>query len=184
MSTTATPLPPECDKVILTAEQISLKVGELGQRISEDLHGREAVLVTVLRGGLFFLADLCRKIDLPDVRIDFMAVSQYSPGSGGAVRVTKDLTDDIAGADVILVEDVVDTGLTVNYVHSLLTSRGPASLRICTLLDKPVRRIADVPIDYTGFELPDHFVVGYGLDLRGRYRGLPYIASLRDEMVM
>lgn len=136
----------------------------------------------MLKGGLFFLADLCRAIDLP-IQIDFMAVSPYSVGAGGTVRVTKDLADDIGGVNVLLVEDVVDTGLTVNYVLSLLRAHGPARLEVCTLLDKAHRRIADVPIAYRGFTLPDNFVIGYGLDLDGRYRNLPYVASLRDEAV-
>jgi hypoxanthine phosphoribosyltransferase len=116
--------------------------------------------------------------------MDFMAVSPYSAGIGGVVRVTKDLSDDIGGASVLLVEDVVDTGLTVNYVLSLLRAHNPARLDVCTLLDKPTRRIAEVPISYRGFTMPDRFLVGYGLDLNGRYRNLPSIASLRDEAVL
>jgi len=137
----------------------------------------------VLKGGLFFLSDLCRAIDLP-LTIDFMAVSPYTPGVGGAVRVTKDLSDDIEGASVLLVEDVVDTGLTVNYVYSLLKARGAKRVEICSLLDKPARRIEPVPIAYCGFEMPDRFLVGYGLDLNGRYRNLRSIVALRDEMVL
>lgn len=161
---------------------IRKRVIELGEQITSDYSGEEIRLVTVLKGGLFFLADLCRAIDLP-VQIDFMAVSPYSAGAGGTVRVTKDLADDIGGVNVLLVEDVVDTGLTVNYVLSLLRAHGPARLEVCTLLDKAHRRIADVPIAYRGFTLPDNFVIGYGLDLDGRYRNLPYVASLRDEAV-
>lgn len=138
--------------------------------------------MTVLRGGLFFLADLCRAIPL-SVTTDFLAVAPYVPGRGGSVRVTKDLDDDIGGGVVVLVEDVVDTGLTVNYVLSLLRERRPRVLEVCTLLDKPTRRIADVPIDYTGFTMSDHFLVGYGLDLAGRYRNLPFIAELTEEAV-
>jgi hypoxanthine phosphoribosyltransferase len=161
---------------------IRMRVIELGEQITSDYAGEEIRLVTVLKGGLFFLADLCRAIDLP-VQIDFMAVSPYSVGAGGTVRVTKDLADDIGGVNVLLIEDVVDTGLTVNYVLSLLRAHGPARLEVCTLLDKAHRRIADVPIAYRGFTLPDNFVIGYGLDLDGRYRNLPYVASLRDEVV-
>jgi hypoxanthine phosphoribosyltransferase len=115
--------------------------------------------------------------------MDFMAVSPYAPGQGGVVRVTKDLDDDITAARVILVEDIIDTGLTVNYVLSLLRAREPASLEVCALLDKPARRIADVPIAYRGFFIPDQFVVGYGLDLNGRYRNLPFIATLQEEVL-
>lgn len=176
-------LPSACDRVLLGEEQIAEKVTELGSRLSTDFAGEDLRLVTVLKGGLFFLADLARAVDLP-LSIDFLAVSPYAAGQGGVVRVTKDLSDDIEGASVVLVEDVVDTGLTVNYVLSLLRAHHPARLEICTLLDKPARRIADVPIAYTGFEMGDRFLVGYGLDLRGRYRNLPFIASLRDEAVM
>lgn len=177
------PLPPECDRVVVSADEIAERVAELGAQITADHDGREVRLVTVLRGGLLFLADLSRSIDAP-VTMDFMAVSPFVPGQGGVVRVTKDLTDDIGGADVVLVEDMVDTGLTVNYVISLLKAHRPRSLEVCALFDKPARRIADVPIAYRGFELPDRFVVGYGLDLAGRYRNLPYLASLRDESVL
>ena len=131
-------------------------------------------------GGVFFLADLVRAIDLA-LHVDFMAVSPYTPGVGGVVRVTKDLDEDIAGKSVVLVEDVIDTGLTLNYVLKLLKARNPATLEVCALLDKDVRRIADVNVSYLGFKIPDHFVIGYGLDLRGRYRNLPYVATLREE---
>jgi hypoxanthine phosphoribosyltransferase len=176
------PLPSVCDRIMVDEAAIRMRVIELGEQITCDYSGEEIRLVTVLKGGLFFLADLCRAIDLP-VQIDFMAVTPYSVGAGGTVRVTKDLADDIGGANVVLVEDVVDTGLTVNYVLSLLRAHGPARLEVCTLLDKAHRRIADVPIAYRGFTLPDNFVIGYGLDLDGRYRNLPYVASLRDEVV-
>jgi hypoxanthine phosphoribosyltransferase len=176
------PLPEVCDRVIVEESAIRTRVLELGHQITDDYAGEDVRLITVLRGGLFFLADLCRAIDLP-VQVDFMAVSPYAAGSGNTVRLTKDLADDIAGASVILVEDVVDTGLTVNYVLSLLKAHGPARLEVCALLDKAHRRIADVPIAYRGFALPDEFVIGYGLDLDGRYRNLPYVASLRDEVV-
>jgi hypoxanthine phosphoribosyltransferase len=176
-------LPTVCDRVLVDEAAIKSRVAELGSQITSDYAGEDLRLVTVLKGGLFFLADLCRAIDLP-IRIDFMAVSPYAVGVGGTVRVTKDLSDGIQGASVLLVEDIVDTGLTVNYVLSLLRAHGPARLDVCALLDKPARRIADIPITYRGFTLPDHFVVGYGLDLSGRYRNLPYVASLRDEAVL
>jgi hypoxanthine phosphoribosyltransferase len=174
--------PEVCDTVLLSEETIQARVTQLGADIAADYADSQIRLISVLRGGLFFLADLARAIDA-DLTIDFLAVSPYSPGRGGVVRVTKDLDDDIAGARVILVEDVVDTGLTVNYVLSLLRARAPGSLEVCSLLDKSARRIADVPIAYRGFSLPDRFVVGYGLDLEGRYRNLPFIATLHDEVV-
>lgn len=178
----ALPLPPECSRVALDSETLAQRVAELGEQVAARHPGETIHLVTVLRGGLFFLADLCRAIPA-DVTLDFLAVAPYAPGRGGAVRVTKDLDEDVAGSTVVLVEDVVDTGLTVNYVLSLLRAREPRSLEVCTLLDKPARRIADVPIDYTGFSMSDAFLVGYGLDLAGRYRNLPYIAELTEEAV-
>jgi hypoxanthine phosphoribosyltransferase len=174
------PLPEVCDAVLVSDEQIRQRVAELGDMLARDYAGRELRLVTVLRGGVVFLADLVRAIDLP-LHIDFMAVSPYRPGAGGVVRVTKDLDEDLAGASVVLVEDIIDTGLTVNYVLKLLKARGPASLDVCALLDKDVRRIADVPISYLGFKIPDRFVVGYGLDLNGRFRNLPYVATLSED---
>ncbi|NTW27817.1 MAG: hypoxanthine phosphoribosyltransferase [Coriobacteriia bacterium] len=176
-------MPDVCDQILLTEEAIKLRVAELGAVIQADFDTADLRLVTVLKGGLFFLSDLCRTIDT-GLTIDFMAVSPYVGGQGGIVRLTKDLTDDIAGASVILVEDVVDTGLTVNYVLSLLRAHNPARLEVCTLLDKPARRIADVPIRYTGFTMPDRFLVGYGLDLNARLRNLPFVASLHDHVVL
>lgn len=176
-------LPPECRQVVLAEGTIAHRVAELGTEITERCDGNPLHLVTVLRGGLFFLADLCRAIDA-DVTLDFLAIAPYTPGQGGVVRVTKDLDDDISGAHVLLVEDVVDTGLTVNYILKQLRSRNPASIEVCSLLDKPTRRIADVPIDYVGFSMSDRFLVGYGLDLGGRYRNLSYIAELEDSAVL
>jgi len=175
--------PDAADRVLLDAEALRARVAELGAQITEDYRGQDLRLVTVLKGGLYFLADLARSVELP-LTLDFMAVSPYAAGVGGVVRVTKDLSDDIAGASVLLVEDVVDTGLTVNYVLSLLRAHNPGRLDVCTLLDKPARRIAEVPISYRGFTMPDRFLVGYGLDLDGRYRNLPCVASLRDEAVL
>ena len=177
------PLPDECRRIALDEDRIAVRVAELGREITRRHRGKRLRLVTVLKGGLFFLADLARAIDA-DVTLDFLAVAQYVPGQGGAVRVTKDLEDDIAGGTVILVEDVVDTGLTVNYVLQFLRSRAPETIELCTLVDKPTRRIADVPIDYVGFSMSDRFLVGYGLDLGGRYRNLPYIAELNKEAVL
>jgi len=178
-----TTLPDVCDRVLITEAALQERVRELGSSIAADFDGEDLRLITVLKGGLFFLADLSRACAAP-VALDFLAVSQYTPGVGGTVRVTKDLSDDIGGACVVLVEDVVDTGLTVHYLLSLLRAHSPKRLEVCTLLDKPSRRIAEVPITYTGFSMPDRFLVGYGLDLSGRYRNLPYIASLRDEVVL
>lgn len=175
-------LPDVCERVLVTEDALNQRVLELGEQIVAGHQGERLILVTVLKGGLFFLADLCRAIDLP-LRIDFIAVTPYEYGTGGKVRVTKDLTEDVSDAHVILVEDVVDTGLTVNYVLSLIRAHQPSRLDVCALLDKEARRIADVPIAYRGFTLPDRFVIGYGLDLRGRYRNLPYVASVRDEVI-
>ena len=175
-------LPKACDRILLDEGAIARRVAELGAEVTRRHAGEDLRLVTVLRGGLFFLADLCRAVQ-SDAKLDFLAVASYLPGRGGAVRVTKDLDDSIEGASIVLVEDVVDTGLTVNYVISFLASHRPASLEVCALFDKPARRIAEVPIDYRGFEMPDRFLVGYGLDLNGAYRNLPFVASLRDEEV-
>lgn len=175
-------LPDVCERVLVDERSIAERVRELADALAGDHGDGEIRLVTVLKGGLFFLADLCRAMET-DVRLDFMSVSAYVPGGGSAVRVTKDLDDDITGSHVVLVEDVVDTGLTVNYVLSLLAGRKPASLKVCTLFDKPARRIADVPIAYRGFEMGSEFLVGYGLDLDGRFRNLPYVASLKEEAV-
>jgi len=175
--------PDACDRILLDSAALRARVAELGSAITRDYCGQDLRLITVLKGGLYFLADLARAIDLP-LAMDFLAVSPYFAGKGGVVRLTKDLSDDIEGASVLLVEDVVDTGLTVNYILSLLRAHNPARLDVCTLLDKPARRIADVPISYCGFTMPDRFLVGYGLDLNGRYRNLPSIASLRDEAVL
>jgi hypoxanthine phosphoribosyltransferase len=175
--------PDSCDRILLDAAALKARVAELGREIARDYGGTDLRLVTVLKGGLYFLADLAREIDLP-LTMDFIAVSPYAAGAGGVVRVTKDLSDDISDANVLLVEDVVDTGLTVNYVLTLLRAHNPATLEVCALLDKPARRIAEVPIAYRGFLMPDRFLVGYGLDLEGRYRNLPCIATLRDEAVL
>ena len=169
------------DRILLSTEEIAGRVRELGATIAEDYAGRDLVLVTVLKGGVIFLADLCRAVDLPH-SIDFMAVSSYGPGAAGSVRITKDLDDSIEGRDVLVVEDIIDTGFTLNYLLRVLRQRGPASLAVCTLLDKEVRRLVDLPIEYRGFSIPDRFVVGYGLDLEGEWRNLPYVATLHDEV--
>lgn len=169
-------------KKVVAEDDLKRRVVELGESIARDHAESDLRLVTILRGGLIFLSDLCRAIDLP-LQVDFMAVSSYSGGAPGTVRITKDLDDPIDGANVIVVEDIVDTGLTLNYILRNLRSRNPASLEVCTMLDKDVRRIVDLPIAYRGFEIPDRFVVGYGLDYRGLYRNLPYVAELTDEVL-
>lgn len=174
--------PSEVGGVIFTEDAIRARVREMGAAIGRDHDGREIVLVTVLRGGLFFLADLCRQVPL-QTRLDFMAISSYGPeahAEAGAVRITKDLDEQIEGAHVVVVEDIIDTGLTLNYLLRALRSRGPASLEVAVLLDRDQRRIADLPIAYRGFHMPDAFAVGYGLDLDGRYRNLPYVGVLSD----
>lgn len=169
------------DRILITEDEITGKVRELGEQISSDYAGRDLVLITVLKGGLIFLADLCRAIDITH-SMDFMSVSSYGPGVAGSVRITKDLDDSIEGRDVLMIEDIIDTGLTLNYLLRVLRARKPASLAVCTLLDKDVRRIVDLPIEYRGFAIPDRFVIGYGLDLEGVWRNLRYIATLRDEV--
>ena len=171
-------------EILLTEEQIQAKVAELGAQISTDLAGRKLTLVSVLKGSLPFMADLMRQITLP-LRIDLMEVSSYggtATESSGLVRIMKDLSASIADEDVLLVEDIIDTGLTLNYLVRYLRGKSPASLKICTLLDKPARRLVDIPVDYVGFEIPDQFVVGYGLDYGERYRNLRFVGVLRPEV--
>jgi hypoxanthine phosphoribosyltransferase len=163
---------------LITAARLRARVRALGRRITRDYAGRDLHLVTILRGGLFFLTDLARAIELP-LSLDCLAITSYARGGAGTVRITKDLDDSIRGRDVLIVEDIIDTGLTLAYIRRNLLVREPASLRICTLLDRPYRRIVDIRVDYVGFEIPDTFVVGYGLDWRGRYRNLPYVAALQ-----
>ncbi|MEP7158294.1 MAG: hypoxanthine phosphoribosyltransferase [Chloroflexota bacterium] len=170
--------------VLITEEQLRTKVRELGAMISADYADRAVTLVSVLKGSLPFMADLMRAIEIP-VQIDLMEVSSYggaSTESSGLVRILKDLSSPIAGKDVLIVEDIIDTGLTLNYLLRYLRGKSPASLRICALLDKPARRLVEIPIDYTGFTIPDEFVVGYGLDFGEYYRNLPFIGVLRREL--
>jgi len=175
--------PPEVGGVLFTEAAIRARVAKLGARIAADYREREVVLVTVLRGGLFFLADLCRAIDGP-ARLDFIAITPYQAAThAGAVRITKDLDEDIEGRHVLVVEDIIDTGMTLNYLLGVLRARGPASLEIAVLLDRDQRRIADLPIAYRGFHMPDTFVVGYGLDLGGHLRNLPYIGTLSPAVM-
>jgi hypoxanthine phosphoribosyltransferase len=173
----------DIEEILLTEEQISAKVAELGGRISNDYSGSELTLVSVLKGSLPFMADLMRRITVPH-RIDLMEVSSYgtSTESSGLVRILKDLSAPIEGRDVLLVEDIIDTGLTLNYLIRYLKGKNPRSIKICTLLDKPARRLVEIPLDYVGFEIPDAFVVGYGLDFGEVYRNLRFVGVLRPEM--
>ena len=167
-------------RILYSSEQIQSRVRLLAKEISEDYEGRRPLLVGVLRGVFCFAADLMRYMNLP-VEIDFMAISYYGSQPGGAVRITKDLDVNPEGRHIVLVEDIVDTGLTLGFVLAHLRSRRPASLAVCTLLDKRASRITDVTLTYVGFEVPDEFVVGYGLDFREEYRNLPFIALLTEE---
>ena len=171
-------------EILITEAQLREKVAELGTRLSADYAGRDIVLVSVLKGSLPFMADLMRAMSIP-VRIDLMEVSSYGGAvteTSGLVRILKDLSASIEGKDVLIVEDIIDTGLTLNYLLRYLRGKNPASLRICTLLYKPARRLVEIGIDYRGFEIPDRFVVGYGLDYGEMYRNLPHIAVLRPEV--
>ena len=171
------------DKVLVDEETLQSRVKELGQIVSAEYEASDLVLICVLKGGVAFLTDLMRHITVPH-EIDFLAISSYGTGqreSTGAVRLIMDLKADIAGRDVLIVEDIVDSGRTMDYLLRTLGARQPASLRICTLLSKPSRREIDVPLDYIGFEIPNEFVLGYGLDLDEKYRNLPYVAVLKQE---
>lgn len=173
----------DIERVLFTEAQIQDRVRELGEQISRDYAGKSPLLVSVLKGSLYFMGDLTRAISIP-VAMDFMAITSYGgeKAASGAVRMIKDLDVKITGRHVVLVEDIIDTGLTASYLVKNLSARDPASVRICTLLDKSARRIVhDLPIDYLGFEVPDIFVVGYGLDYRELYRNLPFIGVLKQE---
>jgi hypoxanthine phosphoribosyltransferase len=176
-------LHPDIAQVLLSEEQIRTRTHELGAQIAADYAGRELSLICVLKGGVVFLADLIRSISTP-LRIDFMATSSYGAAtqSSGVVRILKDLDMTIEGRNVLIVEDIIDTGHTLSYLVRILHERRPASLCICTLLSKPSRREIEMPIDYVGFDIPNEFVVGYGLDYNERYRNLPYIGVLKPEM--
>ncbi len=172
----------DVEEILLDSQTVATRVAELGAQLSADYAGRDPVLVSVLKGALVFLADLMRAMDLPS-SIDLMEVSSYAgTETSGQVRILKDLSKPIEGRDVIVVEDIIDTGLTLNYLLGYLADRQPASIKICCLLDKPARRLADIPIDYIGFTIPDRFVIGYGLDYEERYRNLPYIGVLKPSV--
>ena len=173
----------DVEKILFTEEELQKRVAELGAQITADYAGKNPVLASVLRGSYIFMADLTRQIKLP-LTVDFMAVSSYGSGttSSGQVEIRKDLSDSIEGRDLLIVEDILDSGNTLYYLRRILNARHPASIRICTLLDKPERRTKPIEADYKGFTIPDAFVVGYGLDYDERYRNLPYIGILKPEV--
>mgnify|MGYP002512547281 FL=1 len=169
--------------VLLSEEEVNKRISEIGEQISKDYAGKEVHLVCVLRGGSFFMCELSKRITIP-VSMDFMSVSSYGNDSksSGVVKIVKDLDDSLEGKHVIVVEDIIDSGRTLSCLLEMLMERKPASLKLCTLLDKPDRRVVEVPIDYTGFSVPDEFIVGYGLDYAQKYRNLPYIGVVElDE---
>ncbi|MFY9726591.1 MAG: hypoxanthine phosphoribosyltransferase [Bryobacteraceae bacterium] len=175
-------LPPGIERVLFTEEEIGRGIAELAARISRDYEGKTLKLVGVLKGSVFFLTALARSLEVP-VKIDFLGISSFSNRSGapGVVRIAKDLDDSIEGEDVLLVEDIVDTGFTLRYLLQNLAGRAPNSLAVCTFLDRTSRRIVQVPVDYRCFEIPDRFVVGFGLDSQQLYRNLGYVAVLKHE---
>ncbi len=169
-------------RVLLSEEEVDAKIQQIGEQISKDYAGRQVHLVCVLKGGSFFMCELAKRITVP-VSLDFMSVSSYGSEtkSSGVVKIVKDLDEPLKGKNVIVIEDIVDSGRTLSYLLEMLNDRGPASLKLCTLLDKPDRRVRDVRVDYTGFQIPDEFVVGYGLDYNQKYRNLPYIGVVEFE---
>ena len=173
----------DVERILFTEEQLQKRVAELGAQITADYAGKNPVLASVLRGSYIFMAELTRQIKLP-LTVDFMAVSSYGSGttSSGQVEIRKDLSDSIEGRDLLIVEDILDSGNTLYYLQRILNARHPASIKICTLLDKPERRAKPIEADYKGFTIPDAFVVGYGLDYDEKYRNLPYIGILKPEV--
>ena len=172
----------DSERVLISAEELEAHVAEIGAQISRDFEGKDPIFIGVLKGCFIFMADLMRHVSIR-CSMDFMAVSSYSgTTSTGAVKINKDLSEDIEGRHIIIVEDILDSGVTLNYLKNFLMVRRPASISIATLLDKPARRKADVYADYSCFEIPDAFVVGYGLDFNERYRNLPYIGILKPEI--
>mgnify|MGYP002508365583 CR=1 FL=1 len=166
----------ETIRVMISEEDVDAKIAELGRQISEDYAGKQVHLICILKGSVFFMCELAKRITVP-VSMDFMSVSSYGDGtkSSGIVKIAKDLDETLEGKDVIVIEDIIDSGRTLYYLLEVLQKRQPNSLRLCTLLDKPDRRVKDVKVDYVGFAIPDEFVVGYGLDYAQKYRNLPYI---------
>lgn len=166
----------ETIKVLVSEKDVNKRIEELGKKISEDYAGKNVHLICILKGGVFFMCELAKRITVP-VSMDFMSVSSYGDGtaSSGIVKIAKDLDESLEGKEVIIVEDIIDSGRTLYYLMDVLQKRNPKSMRLCTLLDKPERRVKDVKVDYVGFNIPDEFVVGYGLDYAQKYRNLPYI---------
>ena len=174
----------DIDHILVTEEQLKAKVNELGAQITKDYEGRDLLLVSILKGSVVFMADLMRAIRMP-CGIDFMVVSSYGGAnttSTGLVKIVKDLDQDLSGKDLLIVEDILDTGITLSHLVPMLKLRNPSSVRLCTILSKPSRRKADIEPDYLGFEVPDEFVVGYGLDYDEKYRNLPYVGVLKPEV--
>lgn len=171
------------EKILITKEELQNKVKELAAQISKDYEGKDLLLVSVLKGGFMFTADLMREITIP-CEIDFMAVSSYGQGAktSGVVKIIKDLDQSVEGKDILVVEDILDSGLTLSYLKQNLLSRGVNSVRVCTILNKEERRQADIKADYLGFEIPDEFVVGYGLDYAEKYRNFPFVGILKKEV--
>ena len=169
-------------RVMKSEEEVDARIKELGERISKDYAGKQIHMICVLKGGSFFMCELAKRITVP-VSLDFMSVSSYGSDtkSSGVVKIVKDLDESVQGKDVLVVEDIIDSGRTLSYLMEMLKDRKPASLHLCTLLDKPSRRVVDVNVDYTGFQIPDEFVVGYGLDYDQKYRNLPYIGVVEFE---
>lgn len=173
----------DLEKILITEQEIRERIKILGVEISRDYIDKNPVLVTVLRGAIVFLCDLIREVSVP-VTLDFLSITSYSGQvHTGVVRITKDLSESIENRHVILVEDIIDTGLTLNYIVKTLKARKPLDIRVCALLNKKVRRIIDIPIEYCGFEIPDEFVVGYGMDYNQQYRNLPFICVLREDIL-
>ena len=169
-------------EVLLSEQEVDAKIQAIGEQISKDYEGKQVHLICVLKGGSFFMCELAKRITVP-VSLDFMSVSSYGSDtkSSGVIKIVKDLDDSIKDKDVIVIEDIVDSGRTLSYLLKMLQDRGPKSLALCTLLDKPDRRVVDVDVNYTGFQIPDEFVVGYGLDYDQRYRNLPYIGIVKFD---
>lgn len=173
----------DISQVLVTKEQLDSINRRLGEQITKDFAGKNLLVVGILKGSIYFMTDLTRYVDLP-LKLDFLAVSSYGSGtrSSGAVKIVKDIDIDLAGYDVLLIEDILDSGRTLDYVSRMLQTRGANSIKICTLLDKPERRVVDLTPDYVGCSVPDEFVVGYGLDYDQKYRNLPYIGALKREI--
>ena len=169
-------------RVHLSEEEVDARIKEIGKQISKDYEGKELHMICILKGGTFFMCELAKRIEVP-VSMDFMAISSYGADtkSSGVIKIVKDLDESITGKDVLVIEDIVDSGRTLSYLLEMLKDRKPNSLRLCTLLDKPDRRVIDVNVDYTGFQIPDEFVVGYGLDYDQKYRNLPYIGIVKKD---